>query len=122
MEAVKKEESFEKAKQLPRPTGYKLLIMLPQPDEKTAGGIVKASETLRVEEIGSICGFVLKMGPDAYSDPKRFPNGPYCKEGDWIMMRAYAGTRFLIHGQEMRLINDDSVEAIVDDPRGIIKT
>ena len=128
MEAVKKaDEPMAKqaplamAKQLPKPTGYKLLIALPQPDEKTEGGIVKASETMRVEEVGSICGFVCDIGPDAYSDPKRFPNGPYCKKGDWVMFRAYAGTRFKIHGTEWRLLNDDSVEAIVEDPRGIIK-
>lgn len=109
------------ASQLPEPKGYKLLIALPEPDEKTEGGIIKAKETLHVEEIGSICGFVLKAGPDAYNDEKRFPNGPYCQEGDWVLMRSYSGTRFKIHGKEFRLINDDSVEAVVDDPRGIEK-
>ena len=111
----------QQASQLPEPTGYKLLIALPQPDEKTAGGIIKATDTLRVEEVGSICGFVLKIGPDAYKDTKRFPSGPYCKEGDWILMRAYSGTRIRIHNQELRLLNDDSVEAVVSDPRGISK-
>jgi co-chaperonin GroES (HSP10) len=115
------EEPAQVAKQLPEPTGYKLLIALPAAEETTAGGIVKAAETLQREEVGSICGFVMKMGPDAYNDKKRFPNGPYCKEGDWIIMRAYSGTRFLIHGREMRLINDESVEAVVEDPRGIVK-
>ena len=115
-------ESAEgKAKQLPDPSGYMLLIALPEPDEKTEGGIVKATQTLHTEEIASVCGFVLKMGPDAYADEKRFPSGPYCKEGDWIMMRAFSGTRFKVHGKEFRLINDDSVEAVVEDPRGIIK-
>jgi len=109
------------ASQLPDPKGYKLLIALPEPDEKTEGGILKAKQTMDVEEIGSICGFVLKMGADAYQDESRFPNGPYCKEGDWIMMRSYSGTRFKIHGKEFRLINDDSVEAVIEDPRGIEK-
>jgi len=109
------------ASQLPKPTGYKLLIALPDPEETTSGGIVKAAETLQREEVGSICGFVIAMGPDAYSDKKRFPNGPYCKVGDWILMRSYSGTRFRIHGKEMRLLNDDSVEAVVLDPRGVIK-
>ena len=111
----------DRASQLPVPTGYKLLIALPAPDEKTEGGILKAADTLQVEETGSIVGFVLAVGPDAYQDKKRFPNGPYCKEGDLIMMRAYSGTRFAIHSKEFRLINDDSVEALIDDPRGIRK-
>ena len=66
-------------------------------------------------------GFVLKLGSDAYQDDKRFPNGPYCKEGDFIIMRSYSGTRFKVHGKEFRLINDDSVEAVVEDPRGVMK-
>jgi len=114
-------EEAKKASQLPDPKGYKILIALPDPDEKTEGGIIKAKQTLEVEEIGSLCGFVLKMGDDAYKDKTRFPNGPYCKEGDWVLMRSYSGTRFKIHGKEFRLINDDSVEAVVDDPRGIEK-
>jgi len=109
------------ASQLPDPKGYKILIALPEPDEKTEGGILKAKQTMDVEEVGSICGFVLKLGTDAYRDESRFPNGPYCKEGDWVMMRSYSGTRFKIHGKEFRLINDDSVEAVVEDPRGIQK-
>ena len=123
MEAVKTVEETETdvAHHLPKPTGYKLLIALPEPDEKTEGGILKAKQTLHLEEIGSICGFVMAIGPDAYQDKKRFPNGAYCKEGEWILMRSYSGTRFKIHGKEYRLINDDSVEAVVDDPRGIIK-
>ena len=114
-------EEPQKASQLPDPKGYKLLIALPEPDEKTEGGIIKAKQTMQVEEIGSICGFVLKMGPDAYQNAERFPNGPYCDEGEWILMRSYSGTRFKVHGKEFRLINDDSVEAVVEDPRGIEK-
>ena len=114
-------EEQKTASQLPDPKGYKLLIALPEPDEKTEGGIIKAKQTLDIEEIGSICGFVLKMGADAYKDESRFPNGPYCDEGDWVLMRSYSGTRFKIHGKEFRLINDDSVEAVVQDPRGIEK-
>tara|TARA_R110002012_G_scaffold290349_1_gene483958 strand:- start:290 stop:664 length:375 start_codon:yes stop_codon:yes gene_type:complete len=123
MEAVKKVDEIEpeKAHQLPKPSGYKILIALPEPEEKTEGGILKAKQTMDLEEIGSICGFVLAIGPDAYKDKKRFPNGAYCKEGDFILMRSYSGTRFKIHGKEFRLINDDSVEAVIDDPRGIIK-
>ena len=110
-----------KPSQLPEPTGYKILIALPEVDEKTEGGIIKAQETMHLEEVGSIVGFVMKLGPDAYEDKKKFPNGPYCKEGDFVLMRSYSGTRFSIHGKEFRLINDDSVEAVIDDPRGIRK-
>nr|ASN63226.1 co-chaperonin GroES [uncultured virus] len=113
--------SEKTASQLPKPTGYKLLIALPDPEEKTEGGIIKASQTLQAEEIGSIVGFVLEMGPDAYQSSDRFPTGPYCKKGDWIMMRSYSGTRFKVHGKEFRLINDDSVEAVVEDPRAVVK-
>tara|TARA_R100001460_G_scaffold73631_6_gene114519 strand:+ start:230 stop:619 length:390 start_codon:yes stop_codon:yes gene_type:complete len=119
---IETEQVEEKtAKQLPIPKGYKILIALPEPEEQTKGGIIKASQTLQVEEVGSICGFILSMGDDCYKDEKRFPNGPYCKEGDWIIMRSYSGTRFKVHGKEFRLINDDSVEAVVEDPRGIVK-
>jgi len=120
--AVKSDKVKEKtAKQLPIPKGYKILIALPEPEEQTKGGIIKSSQTLQVEEVGSICGFILDMGDDCYKDEKRFPNGPYCKKGDWIIMRSYSGTRFKVHGKEFRLINDDSVEAVVEDPRGIVK-
>lgn len=124
----KKEKPVEKVKevenqptQLPVPTGYKLLIGLPEIDSTSEGGIAKAAETMRLEQIGSVVGFVLDMGPDAYHDKKRFPNGPYCKIGDFIIMRSYSGTRISIHGTEMRLCNDDSIEAVVLDPRGIRK-
>tara|TARA_R110000751_G_scaffold109901_2_gene207292 strand:+ start:505 stop:924 length:420 start_codon:yes stop_codon:yes gene_type:complete len=110
-----------KASQMPKPKGYKILIALPEPDEKTDGGIIKARQTMHNEEVGSIVGFVLDMGPDAYSNLDRFPTGPFCKKGDWVMMRSYTGTRFSVHGKEFRLINDDSVEAVVEDPRGIVK-
>ena len=115
------DDNARKAKQLPTPKGYKILITLPEPEEKTEGGIIKATETLQNEEIGSIVGMVLELGPDCYKDPQRFPYGPSCKEGDWILMRSYSGTRFKVHGKEFRLINDDSVEAVVEDPRGIVK-
>ena len=121
-----KEQKSEKvavpiAKQLPEPSGYRILIALPEADEKTEGGIIKAASIVERESVGSICGFVMKLGPDAYNDERRFPNGAYCKEGDGILMRSYTGTRFLVHGKEFRLINDDSVEAVVQDPRGIVK-
>jgi co-chaperonin GroES (HSP10) len=115
------ESEARKASQMPKPKGYKILIALPEPDEKTDGGIIKSSQTIYNEEVGSIVGFVLDLGPDAYANYGRFPTGPFCKKGDWVVMRSYTGTRFLVHGREFRLINDDSVEAVVEDPRGIVK-
>lgn len=108
----------ERAKQLPEPKGYKILCALPEVEDKFHNGILKADTTVRLEEHSSVILFVLKMGSDCYQDKERFPNGPYCKEGDFVMTRAYSGTRFKIHGREFRLINDDTVEAVVDDPRG----
>ena len=107
--------------QLPEPSGFRLLIALPEVEETTEGGLYIPDERRDAESVASIVGFVLGLGPDAYSDKDRFPNGPWCKEGDWIVMRAYSGTRLRIHGKEFRIINDDSVEAVVDDPRGVVR-
>ena len=112
------DQESQKSTQMPEPSGYKILIALPDVDEATEGGIIKAEETRYAESVATIVGFVLKMGPDCYKDQKRFPSGPWCSEGDFILMRTYTGTRFRIHGKELRLINDDSVEAVIDDPRG----
>ena len=112
-------EEKRKATQLPKPCGYQLLIVLPEQEEKTEGGIYVPEDLRKREETASITGMVLDMGDDSYVDESRFPNGPYCKEGDWIIMQAYTGTRVSVHGQEFRLINDDSVKAIIEDPRGV---
>lgn len=111
----------QKAKQMPRPQGYKLLIGLIEPDEKTEGGLLKAQQTMDTERTGSNVGYVMALGPDAYKDESKFPTGPWCKQGDFIVMRPYSGTRLLVHGVEMRLINDDSVDAVIDDPRGVAR-
>ena len=112
------DQESQNSTQMPEPSGYKILIALPDIEEATEGGIIKAEETRYAESVATIVGFVLKMGPDCYKDQKRFPSGPWCSEGDFILMRTYTGTRFRIHGKELRLINDDSVEAVIDDPRG----
>jgi len=117
----KDDSNAKKASQLPKPRGYKILIALPEREEKTEGGIIKSARSLQEEEVGSIVGMVLELGPDAYCDPQRFPSGPWCSVGDWIVMRSYSGTRIKVQGKEFRLINDDSIEAVVDDPRGISK-
>lgn len=103
---------------LPTPTGYRILIALPEIAKQYESGLVKADQTVRNEEVSSVIGFVLEMGADCYSDKDRFPHGPWCKKGDFVLLRAYSGTRFKLRGKEFRLINDDSVEAVVDDPRG----
>jgi len=107
------------ASQLPEPKGYKILIALPEIEEKTEGGIIKSDQLRHEESVGTIVGWVMAMGPDAYSSFTRFPTGPYCQVGDWVLFRAFSGTRIKIHGKEFRLINDDTVEAVVEDPRGV---
>lgn len=109
----------EKAKQLPEPVGYHILVALPEADEKYESGLIKADETRRYEEVLATVFFVVALGPDCYKDEKKFPNGPWCKQGDFILARPNSGTRLKIHGKEFRLINDDTVEAVVQDPRGI---
>jgi len=104
---------------IPKPVGYRVLIALPNVEETFAGGIMKAAKTLQEEYILSTIGIVLDMGEQAYADKERFPTGPWCKQGDYVMFRANTGTRFKVGKQEYRLMNDDSIEAVVDDPRAI---
>jgi co-chaperonin GroES (HSP10) len=109
----------DKATQIPDPVTYHLLCMLPEAKEEYEGGLLKASQTMQYEELLSPVLFVAKVGPDAFKDEKRFPSGPSCKVGDFIVVRPNTGTRMKIHGTEWRIINDDSVEAVIEDPRGI---
>ena len=113
------EDTKNFASQLPEPKGYKLLIALPEIEEKTEGGIIKSAQAQHEENIATIVGWVMSMGPDAYANFSRFPTGPYCQVGDWVLFRAFSGTRIKIHGREFRLINDDTVEAVIEDPRGV---
>ena len=114
----------EKAKQLPDPKTFHLLCVVPEAMEQYADseiGIVKSSGDIWREEMLTPVLFVVKLGPDCYKDPTRFPSGPSCKEGDFIIVRPNSGTRLKIHGREFRILNDDSVEAVVEDPRGITR-
>ena len=114
----------QKAKQLPDPKTFHLLCVVPEAMEEFADsdvGLVKADSTMWKEEMLTPVLFVVKVGPDAYKDATRFPSGPSCKEGDFIVVRPNSGTRLKIHGREFRIINDDSVEAVVEDPRGITR-
>lgn len=105
--------------QLPKPVGYRLLIALPKVEETFESGILKADKTMYEEKVLTVVGLVLDMGEQAYADTDRFPNGPWCKVGDYVMFRANTGTRFKFNGVEYRIMNDDSIEAVVTDPRGV---
>lgn len=118
MYSAEKEVNQAVANRIPEPSGYKLLIKPLEVKEKTDSGIYMPDALKQAEQTASVIGFVVKAGPDAYGDKDKFPNGPYCKEGDFVIFRSYSGTRFKIEKQEFRLINDDTVEAVVDDPRG----
>jgi len=109
----------EKATQLPKPVGYHILCAIPEAEKEYDSGLVKADETMRIEEALTTVLFVVDLGPDCYQDKEKFPTGPWCKKGDFVLVRPNAGSRLVIHGREFRLINDDTVEAVVDDPRGI---
>ena len=115
----KTQEEATKAKLLPEPKGYRILCAVPHVEEEYEGGIIKAEDTKKVEEQTTVVLFVVKLGNLAYKDETRFPTGAWCKEGDFVLTRPYSGTRVIIHGREFRIINDDTVEAVVEDPRGI---
>jgi co-chaperonin GroES (HSP10) len=109
----------EKATQLPTPKGYKILCAIPEAESEYESGLAKADETMRNEETLTTVLFVVSMGPDCYTDKERYPTGPWCEVGDFILVRPNSGSRLLIHGKEFRIINEDTVEATVLDPRGI---
>jgi len=116
--------SEEKATSLPRPTGWKILCIVPDVSEKLDGtdlDLVKPTSILKQEEHATTVLFVLEVGPDAYKDQAKYTTGAGCKKGDFILVRTYSGTRFKIFGKEFRLINDDQVDAVVQDPRGLTR-
>jgi co-chaperonin GroES (HSP10) len=115
------ETAEKKAKQIPEPSGFHILCMVPEVEDKFDSGIIKADTTLFAEERLTTVLFVMKLGPDAYKDPSKFPTGPWCKEGDFVLVRPHSGSRLKIHGREFRIINDDTVEGVVEDPRGIAR-
>lgn len=110
-------EELDKA--LPKPCGYKLLVALPEITDTFEGsGLVKPKSLMQQEEVASVVAMVIDMGADAYKDKEKFPTGPWCKVGDYVLLRVYSGTRFRVFGKEYRLINDDTVEGVVADPTG----
>ena len=105
---------------LPKPTGWRLLVLPFKMKETTKGGLVLAETTLERQQVASQVGLVMAMGPQCYKDKERYPEGPWCKEKDWIMFARYAGSRIKIDGGEMRLLNDDEVLATIDSPEDIL--
>tara|TARA_R110000787_G_scaffold9766_5_gene33870 strand:+ start:347 stop:733 length:387 start_codon:yes stop_codon:yes gene_type:complete len=112
----------EQEARIPKPVGYHILVAMPQvTDTYGDSGLLKSSQTINHDSIMSMIGVVLDMGDQAYGDPDRFTTGPWCKQGDYVMFRMNSGTRFKVSGQEYRLMNDDSIEAVVEDPNGITR-
>lgn len=109
----------DRGRQLPQPSGFHILCAIPEIKDAYDSGIVKAGSTVQREEILTTVLFVVTLGPDAYQDATKFPTGPWCKQGDFVLVRPNSGTRLDIQGREFRIINDDSVEGTVSDPRGI---
>ena len=108
--------------ELPIPVGYRILVAMPDVEETFGdSGIIKSSKEIHLDTVMSTIGLVLDVGEEAYSDKDRFPSGPWCKQGDYVMFRMNTGTRFKVRGKEYRLMNDDSIEAVVADPRGITR-
>ena len=115
------ETAEKKAKQIPIPSGFHILCMVPEVEDKFDSGIIKADTTVFAEERLTTVLFVMELGPDCYKDEKRFPTGAWCNKGDFVLVRPNTGSRLKIHGREFRIINDDAVEGVVDDPRGVAR-
>ncbi len=117
---VKKEKKKKEDDKLPEPTGWRLLILPHKGKGKTKGGVILSDKTVEETQIATNVGLVLKVGPDAYNDEGRFPNGPWCKEKDWVVFARYAGSRLNIDGGELRILNDDEILGVVDNPESIL--
>ena len=105
---------------LPKPTGWRILVLPYKAKEKTKGGIILSDKTVTESQIATNCGLVMDMGPDAYNDKDKFPNGPWCKKKDWVLFARYAGSRIYIDGGEIRVLNDDEILGTIDDPEDIL--
>jgi len=105
---------------LPKPTGWRILVLPYKAKEKTKGGIILSDKTITESQIATNCGLVLDIGPDAYNDKDKFPNGPWCKKKDWVLFARYAGSRIYIDGGEIRVLNDDEILGTIDDPEDIL--
>ena len=120
VEKEKKEKNIPEASKLPKPTGWRLLVLPHRGQGKTKGGVLLSDKTVEETQIATNVGLVLAMGPDAYNDKERFPNGAWCKKNDWVIFARYAGSRLNIQGGELRILNDDEILGITDDPESIL--
>ena len=120
VEKEKKEKNIPEASKLPKPTGWRLLVLPHRGQGKTKGGVLLSDKTVEETQIATNVGLVLAIGPDAYNDKERFPNGPWCKEKDWVIFARYAGSRLNIQGGELRILNDDEILGTTDDPENIL--
>ena len=115
------EEKYkEQSEKLPKPTGWRIIVLPFKMDEKTQGGVLITESALERQQVASQCGLVLAMGPQCYQDKERYPTGPWCKVNDWVVFARYAGSRIQIEGGEIRLLNDDEILATVKDPKSLI--
>ena len=120
VEKEKKEKNIPEASKLPKPTGWRILVLPHRGQGKTKGGVLLSDQTVEETQVATNVGLVLAIGPDAYSDKERFPNGPWCKEKDWVIFARYAGSRLNIEGGELRILNDDEILGTTDDPESIL--
>ena len=114
------EKQKKEMEKVPNPTGYRITLFPLKLDSKTKSGIHLTDETVQESQLTTNICKVLKVGPDAYKDKDKFPTGPWCKEDDWVLITRYAGSRIRIDGGELRIINDDEILAVIDDPRDIL--
>ena len=115
------EEKYKRQEEnLPKPTGWRILVLPFKMKDKTKGGIVLADSTLEKQQVASQCGLILAMGPQCYQDKERYPEGPWCKVGEWVMFARYAGSRIKIEGGEIRLLNDDEILATIKSPEDLL--
>ena len=119
VEKKPKKKPLEKMS-LPKPTGWRILVLPYKAKEKTKGGIILSDKTVTESQIATNCGLVMDMGPDAYNDKDKFPNGPWCKKKDWVLFARYAGSRIYIDGGEIRVLNDDEILGTIEDPEDIL--
>ena len=120
VEKEKKEKDIPEASKLPKPTGWRILVLPHRGQGKKKGGVLLSDQTVEESQVATNVGLVLAIGPDAYSDKERFPNGPWCKEKDWVIFARYAGSRLNIEGGELRILNDDEILGTTNDPESIL--
>ena len=115
----KRKSITNEMEKLPLPVGWRILVLPFEASKKSQGGIIYSDDAVERASIASTCGNVLAMGSQTY-DKEKFPEGPWCKKGDWVVFARYAGSRIKIQGGEVRLLNDDEILATIKDPEDIL--